>query len=126
MARPAARRDEDRVGAQDLARGPAVARHPGARGAGEPLALVDADGAERIVDEAARLYLDKGDGVAALDDEVDLAARRRIASRQQAVALEHEKCERHVLGEAAAQIRGAPPLKRRPHGRSFARASARA
>jgi len=85
-----------------------------------------ADRHEGIVHYVAGLDLHEGDGVAALDDEVDLAAGRGIAARQQAVALEDEEREGDVLGEVAAQIGGAPALERGAHSRSFARAKARA
>ena len=71
------RGDEHRVAAQRRARRPGVAREPDPRGAGNAPALGFEDRARGGVEIVARLDLDEGDRLAALDDEIDFAAGDR-------------------------------------------------
>src|SRR5204862_242041 len=82
-------------------------RRPGARRAGQTLALAGADRLARRVQAPPRLDLHEGDRSASLDDEVDLAPGRRVAAREGAVALQHQDRERDPLGPAPPAVGGA-------------------
>jgi hypothetical protein len=70
-------------------------------------------------------HLHEGDGVAAPHHEVDLAAGRRKAPGERAIAFGKEEQKGGGLGPTAAQIGGAATLGRGRHA-SFARDSCRA
>ena len=87
-----------------------------------------ADRLEGDVHLRPRLDLDEGDGAAARHDEVDLAADRRIAPGERAVALQHQRRERLRLrrpgrgrrrdGARAAVLTARPsPVPARARGR---------
>ena len=91
MARQMARCNQDRVKTQFEFGMLGMRREPALRGIDDALLLARRHGEGGLIQRGAGLHLDKGDQVAPLRNQVELAMRRAVALGEDALALGHQK-----------------------------------